>query len=79
LISWLVRHADSNEGVFAAGIFDLGSPTAHLAVPLRRETAELAGFLVLGWPRPPAAHVTQSLRTNLHDLGLALAPRPVAS
>ena len=79
LISWLVRHADSNEGVFAAGIFDLGSPAAHLAVPLRRETAELAGFLVLAWPRPPAAHVVQSLRTNLHDLGLVLAPRPASS
>ena len=76
LVSWLVRHADSNGGVFAAGIFDLGSPTAHLAVPLRRETAELAGFLVLASPRPPAAHVIQSLRANLHALGLALAPRP---
>jgi HD domain len=78
LVSWLVRHADSDEGVFAAGIFDLGSAAAHLAVPLRRETAELAGFLVLASPRPPAAHVTQSLRANLHDLGLALAPRPTA-
>jgi HD-GYP domain-containing protein (c-di-GMP phosphodiesterase class II) len=78
LVSWLVRHADTGEGVFPAGIFDLGSPSAHLAVPLRRETAELAGFLVLASPRPPAAHVTQSLGTNLHALGLALAPRPPA-
>jgi HD-GYP domain-containing protein (c-di-GMP phosphodiesterase class II) len=78
LISWLVRHADTGEGVFSAGIFDLGSPAAHLAVPLRRETAELAGFLVLASPRPPAAHVTQSLGTNLHGLGLALAPQPSA-
>jgi HD-GYP domain-containing protein (c-di-GMP phosphodiesterase class II) len=76
LVSWLVRHADTGEGVFSAGIFDLGSPAAHLAVPLRRETAELAGFLVLSSPRPPAAHVTQSLGANLHALGLALAPRP---
>jgi hypothetical protein len=78
LVSWLVRHADTGEGVFPAGIFDLGSPAAHLAVPLRRETAELAGFLVLASPRPPAAHVTQSLGTNLHALGLALAPKPPA-
>jgi HD-GYP domain-containing protein (c-di-GMP phosphodiesterase class II) len=77
LISWLVRHGDTNEGVFSAGIFDLGSPAAHLAVPLRRETAELAGFLVLGSPRLPAAHVIQSLRANLHTLGLALAPSPL--
>src|SRR5215217_4265128 len=79
LISWLVRHGDSNEGVFSAGIFDLGSPVAHLAVPLRRETAELAGFLVIASPRLPAAHVVHSLRANLHALGLALAPRPLYS
>jgi HD-GYP domain-containing protein (c-di-GMP phosphodiesterase class II) len=77
LISWLVRHGDSSEGVFSAGIFDLGSPVAHLAVPLRRETAELAGFLVIASPRFPAAHVVQSLRANLHALGLALAPAPL--
>jgi HD-GYP domain-containing protein (c-di-GMP phosphodiesterase class II) len=77
LVSWLVRHGDSSEGVFSAGIFDLGSPTAHLAVPLRRETAELAGFLVLASPRQPAAHVIQSLRANLHALGLALSPSPL--
>ena len=79
LISWLVRHGDSNEGVFSAGIFDLGSPAAHLAVPLRRETAELAGFLVLAFPRLPAPHVIQSLRANLHALGLALSPSPLYS
>jgi HD-GYP domain-containing protein (c-di-GMP phosphodiesterase class II) len=79
LVSWLVRHADSVEGVFAAGVFDLGSSAAHLAVPLRRENAQLAGFLVLASPRPPAAHVTQSLRANLHALGLALAPGPLHS
>jgi HD-GYP domain-containing protein (c-di-GMP phosphodiesterase class II) len=79
LISWLVRHGDTSEGVFSAGIFDLGSPTAHLAVPLRRETAELAGFLVLASPRQPAAHVIQSLRSNLHALGLALSPSPLYS
>jgi HD-GYP domain-containing protein (c-di-GMP phosphodiesterase class II) len=77
LVSWLVRHGDSDEGVFSAGIFDLGSAVAHLAVPLRRETAELAGFLVIGSPRLPAAHVTQSLRANLHALGLALSPTPL--
>jgi hypothetical protein len=77
LISWLVRHGDTNEGVFSAGIFDLGSPAAHLAVPLRRETAELAGFLVLESPRLPAPHVIQSLRANLNALGLALSPSPV--
>ena len=79
LISWLVRHGDSNEGVFSAGIFDLGSPVAHLAVPLRRETAELAGFLVFASARFPTTHVVQSLRANLHALGLALSPRPLYS
>jgi HD-GYP domain-containing protein (c-di-GMP phosphodiesterase class II) len=79
LISWLVRHGDSNEGVFSAGIFDLGSPVAHLAVPLRRETAELAGFLVIASPRLPATHVVHSLRANLNALGLALSPRPLYS
>jgi HD domain len=77
LVSWLVRHADAGGGVFSAGIFDLGSSSAHLAVPLRRDTAELAGFLVLASPRPPAAHVIRSLRANLHALGLALAPSPL--
>jgi HD-GYP domain-containing protein (c-di-GMP phosphodiesterase class II) len=77
LISWLVRHSDTNESVFAAGIFDLGSPAAHLAVPLRRDTAELAGFLVLASARVPAAHVIQSLRGNLHALGVALSPSPL--
>jgi hypothetical protein len=77
LVSWLVRHSDSAEGVFAAGLFDVGSSAAHLAVPLRRENAQLAGFLVLASPRPPAAHVIQSLRDNLHALGLALAPMPL--
>jgi HD domain len=78
LISWLVRNCDSNEGVFSAGIFDLGSPAAHLAVPLRRETAELAGFLVLSSPRLPP-HVIPSLSGNLNALGLALAPSPLYS
>jgi HD-GYP domain-containing protein (c-di-GMP phosphodiesterase class II) len=77
LISWLVRHGDTVEGVFSFGVFDLGSPAAHLAVPLRRENAQLAGFLVLASPRPPAAHVMQSLRENLHALGVALAPVPL--
>ena len=77
LISWLVRHGDTVEGVFSAGVFDLGSSAAHLAVPLRRENAQLAGFLVLTSPRPPAAHVTQPLRDNLHALGVALAPVPL--
>jgi HD-GYP domain-containing protein (c-di-GMP phosphodiesterase class II) len=77
LISWLVRHADTAEGAFSAGLFDLGASDAHLAVPLRRENAELAGFLVLASPRPPALHVTRSLRDNLHALGVALAPVPL--
>ena len=77
LISWLVRHGDTAEGVFSAGLFDLGSAGAHLAVPLRRENAQLAGFLVLASPRAPATHVTQPLRDHLHALGVALAPVPL--
>jgi hypothetical protein len=47
-----------------------------VALPLRRETSALVGFLVFDAPRLPPRHVELAFRETLDELGLALADRP---
>jgi hypothetical protein len=74
--SWLVREAESGADVIAATGDELGRDGVALAFPLRRETSELVGFLVVETPRFPPRHVELGLQETIDELGLALADRP---
>jgi len=74
--SWLVREAESGADTLTASGPDLGTEGVAVALPLRRETSALVGFLVLGGSRVPPRHVQLALRDTLDELGLALADRP---
>ena len=76
VLSWLVREADSGASLLVAPAAQLGRDGIVLAVPLRRETSALAGFVVLESPRLPPGHVELALLETLDELGLALAGRP---
>jgi len=76
--SWLVREAESGADAIAAPGAKLGRDGIALALPLRRETSALVGFLVLEAPRVPPRHVQLALREILDELGLALADRPAS-
>jgi putative nucleotidyltransferase with HDIG domain len=77
LMSWLVREAESGADVIAAPGAEWGRGGIALALPLRRESSALAGFLVLEGPRLPPRHVELALLETLDEVGLALAARPV--
>jgi hypothetical protein len=74
--SWLVREAESGSDAIAATGAELGRDGMAVALPLRRETSALVGFLVLEAPRLPPRHVQLALRDTIDELGLALADRP---
>jgi HD-GYP domain-containing protein (c-di-GMP phosphodiesterase class II) len=74
--SWLVREAESGSEAIAADGAELGRHGMAIALPLRRETSALVGFLVFDGPRLPPRHVQLALRETLDELGLALADRP---
>jgi putative nucleotidyltransferase with HDIG domain len=76
LMSWLVREAESGADLIVAAGADVGCDGVVLALPLRRETSALVGFLVFEAPRLPPRHVELAFRETLDDLGLALADRP---
>jgi HD-GYP domain-containing protein (c-di-GMP phosphodiesterase class II) len=77
LMSWLVREAESGPDVMVTPGAELGRDGVALALPLRRDSSVLAGFLVLEGPRLPPRHVELALVEALDDVGLALAARPV--
>jgi putative nucleotidyltransferase with HDIG domain len=76
VMSWLVRDADSGAGVHVAPGAEIGREGVAVALPLRRETSALAGFLVLTAPRLPARHVELAMLEAVDEVGLALAGRP---
>jgi HD-GYP domain-containing protein (c-di-GMP phosphodiesterase class II) len=76
--SWLVREADSGADALVATGAELGLEGIALALPLRRETSALIGFLVVGAAMLPPRHVQLALRETLDELGLALAGRPAS-
>jgi HD-GYP domain-containing protein (c-di-GMP phosphodiesterase class II) len=77
LLSWLVRHAESQTDVLAAPARELsGEEGVYGALPLRRENSALVGFVVLRTPRALPRHVVAGLARSLDAIGLALADRP---
>jgi hypothetical protein len=79
LMSWLVREGESGAHVIVAPGAELGCAGIELALPLRRDSSALVGFLVLQGTRLPPRHVELALLETLDDIGLALAARPVES
>jgi putative nucleotidyltransferase with HDIG domain len=76
LMSWLVREAESGADVIVTPGAELGRDGIALALPLRRDTSVLGGFLVVEGERLPPRHVELALVETLDDIGLALAARP---
>jgi len=77
LMSWLVREAESGADVIVTPGAELGRDGIELALPLRRDSSVLAGFLVVEAERLPPRHVELALLETLDEIGLALAARPV--
>jgi HD-GYP domain-containing protein (c-di-GMP phosphodiesterase class II) len=77
LMSWLVREAESGADVIVAPGADFGRDGIELALPLRRDSSALTGFLVVEGERLPPRHVELAMLETLDDIGLALAARPV--
>jgi putative nucleotidyltransferase with HDIG domain len=77
LMSWLVREAESGAAVIVAPGAELGREGIELALPLRRESSALVGFLVVEGRRLPPRHVELALLDAVDEIGLALAARPV--
>jgi putative nucleotidyltransferase with HDIG domain len=77
LMSWLVREAESGADVMMTPGAELGRDGIVVALPLRRDSSALGGFLVLEGSRLPPRHVELALLETLDDVGLALAARPV--
>jgi HD-GYP domain-containing protein (c-di-GMP phosphodiesterase class II) len=78
LISWLLREAESDRDVIVDDGSELGRIGSALALPLRRENSQLVGFVVIGGPKHPPAHVLGAARAELDRIGLALADAPPA-
>jgi putative nucleotidyltransferase with HDIG domain len=76
LMSWLVREAESGDDVIVAPGPELGRDGIALALPLRRDTSVLGGFLIVEGHRLPPRHVELAVLETLDDIGLALAARP---
>ncbi len=76
VVSWLLREAESGRDVIVTPASELGREGIAVALPLRRETSALIGFLVLEAPRLPARYVELALLDLLDEIGLAFAERP---
>jgi hypothetical protein len=76
LTSWLLRGTESHRDVIVDDGAELGRSGASIALPLRRESSELVGFLVLGGSGSPPRHVMAAARSRLDAIGLALAAAP---
>jgi hypothetical protein len=79
VMSWLVREAESGLDVIVTPAAELGREGIEIALPLRRETSALIGFLVLEGVRLPPRHVELALLETLDEIGLALAVIPAAT
>lgn len=77
LTGWLVREAESGAEAIVAPGAELGQVGIAVALPLRRDNSALIGFLVFVAPKLPPRHVELALLDSLHELGLALAERPL--
>ena len=75
-MSWLLREAESGRDVIVTPASELGRDGIEIALPLRRETSALVGFLVLEGPRLPARYVELALLELLDEIGLAFAGQP---
>src|SRR5439155_11401703 len=75
ITSWLVREAESGADLIVTSGHELGREGVVLALPLRRDTSALAGFLVLEAATRPPQHVELALRECIDEIGLALAGR----
>jgi hypothetical protein len=78
LVSWLVREAESGAGPIVASPTDLSGEGVALALPLRRETSQVAGFIVLAGDRAPSRSFELALEATLDELGLAVVDRPAS-
>ena len=78
LVSWLVREAESGAGPIVASPADLSGEGVALALPLRRETSQVAGFIVLAGDRGPSRSVELALEATLDELGLAVVDGPAS-
>ena len=76
--SWLLREAESGADVIVTSGAELGRAGIEIALPLRRETSALIGFLVLEGPRLPPRHVELAVLETLDEIGVALAGRPAS-
>ena len=57
---------------------DLSGEGVALALPLRRETSQVAGFIVLAGDRGPSRSVELALEATLDELGLAVVDGPAS-
>jgi hypothetical protein len=76
LTGLLVREAESGRNAIVAPGVELGRSGVVVALPLRRDTSALVGFLVVVAPKLPPRHVELALLDSLDEIGLALADRP---
>jgi putative nucleotidyltransferase with HDIG domain len=76
LTGWLVREAESGTDAIVAPGGELGVDGIALALPLRRDTSALFGFVVMTAAKLPPRHVELALLETLDEVGLALAERP---
>jgi putative nucleotidyltransferase with HDIG domain len=76
VMSWLVREAESGRDVIVTSGVELAREGIAIALPLRRETSALIGFLVLEGRTLPPRHVELALLETLDEIGLAFAGRP---
>jgi HD-GYP domain-containing protein (c-di-GMP phosphodiesterase class II) len=76
LVSWLVREAESGADVLVASLADAPRDGVTMALPLRRETSQIAGFIVLGGRSALPRTLELALLETLDELGLAIVDRP---
>ena len=73
LMSWLLREAESSEGVCVADGSELGKQETHVAVPLHCGEA-LVGYIVLALEGRPSQAIQDALETCAGQLAAELIP-----
>jgi putative nucleotidyltransferase with HDIG domain len=79
IVSWLIRGAESGADLLLASAADVPGDRVTLALPIRRETSQLVGFIALQSARVPPRPVELALVETVDEIGLALADRPAKS